>query len=87
MENDEKIVINKNGQEVECDILFTFDCDDNGKSYIGYTDHSFGDNGRKNIYVSSYNPIMGPGTLEDITEKEELDMLQDVLQQIEKGEV
>ena len=49
----EKIVINKNGQDIECDILFTFDSEDTGKAYIGYTDNSIASNGRKNIYVSS----------------------------------
>ena len=48
MEN-EKIVINKHGKEVECDILFTFDSEDTGKAYVGYSDHSIGANGRKNI--------------------------------------
>ena len=41
MEN-EKIVINKNGQDIECKVLFTFDSEDTGKAYIGYTDGSVG---------------------------------------------
>ena len=49
--NDEKIQIEKNGKIVDCDVLFTFDSEDTMKSYIGYTDHSFGSNGRKNIFV------------------------------------
>ena len=40
--NDEKIQIEKNGKIVDCDVLFTFDSEDTMKSYIGYTDHSFG---------------------------------------------
>lgn len=80
----EKIVILKDGKEVECDILFTFDCDQTGKSYIGYSDNSMGENGRKNIYVSSYDPIIGTGELDDITDKAELDMVQDVLMQIDE---
>ena len=35
-----KITIMKNGKEVECDILFTFDNDELQKQYVGYTDHS-----------------------------------------------
>ena len=80
----EKIVILKDGKEVECNILFTFDCDQTGKSYIGYSDNSMGENGRKNIYVSSYDPIIGTGELGDITDKAELDMVQDVLMQIDE---
>ena len=32
---EEKIVINKNGQDIECEVLFTFDSEDTGKAYIG----------------------------------------------------
>lgn len=80
----EKIVINKNGQEVECDVLFTFDCEDTGKAYIGYTDNSIASNGRKNIYVSAFDPVLGTGSLEDIKSEEELAMVRDVLEEIDR---
>ena len=83
MEN-EKIVISKNGKEVECEILFTFDSEDTGKAYVGYSDNSIATNGRKNIYVSSFDPILGYGTLEDITTEEELAMVRDVLEEIDR---
>lgn len=78
--NKEKIIINKNGTSLECDILFTFECAENGKSYIGYTDNSVGENGRKNMYVSSFDPILGYGKLEDITDDDELKMVREVLE-------
>lgn len=83
MEN-EKIIIEKHGKQVECDILFTFDSEDTGKVYIGYSDHSIASNGRKNIYVSSYDPIIGINSLEDITDERELAMVRQVLAQIDK---
>lgn len=76
------ITIMKDGKEVECEVLFTFENDELKKQYIGYTDHSIGENGRKNIYVSSWNPLLGTDKLEDITTQEELDMVRDVLNQI-----
>lgn len=84
IEENEKLVILKDGKEVECDILFTFDSEDTGKSYIGYTDHSIASNGRKNIFVSSFDPIIGTGSFEDITDPRELEMVQDVLMQIDE---
>lgn len=81
--DNEKIVISKNGQEIECDILFTFDSEDTGKVYVGYSDNSIGANGRKNIYVSAFDPILGYGSLEDITTEEELAMVRDVLEEID----
>ena len=83
MEN-EKIIIEKRGKQVECDILFTFDSEDTGKVYVGYSDHSIASNGRKNIYVSSYDPIIGINSLEDITDERELAMVRQVLAQIDK---
>ena len=83
MEN-EKIIIEKHGKQVECDILFTFDSEDTGKVYVGYSDHSIASNGRKNVYVSSYDPIMGMDSLEDITDERELAMVRQVLAQIDK---
>ena len=82
--NDEKIQIEKNGKIVDCDVLFTFDSEDTMKSYIGYTDHSFGSNGRKNILVSAYNPLKAKIELEDNTDERELKMDSEVLNQIDK---
>ena len=80
----QKITIEKNGKEVECDILFTFDSEDTLKSYIGYTDNTIASNGRKNIYVSAYNPFNPEDALEDITDEKELEMINDVLVQIDE---
>jgi uncharacterized protein YrzB (UPF0473 family) len=77
-----KITIMKDGKPVDCEILFTFENEELQKQYVGYTDHSIGTNGRKNIYISSYNPLADKKILEDITSPEELEMVQDVLNQI-----
>ena len=53
------------------------------KSYIGYTDHSVAGNGRKNIFVSSYDPLKPESKLENITDEKELHMIYDVLQQLD----
>ena len=79
----DKIVIEKDEQEIECDILFTFDCEETKKSYVGYTDNEIAPNGRKTIYVSSYNPLEEKIVLEDITDEKELNMIQDVLCKID----
>ena len=82
MEN-EKITVNKDGKTVECDVLFTFYCEETSKAYIGYTDHSIAPNGRKNIYVSSFDPIIGFGTLQEITSEKEMDMVREVLEELD----
>ena len=82
--DNDKIQIEKNGETIDCDVLFTFDSEDTMKSYIGYTDHTFGSNGRKNIYVSAYNPLKAKIELEDITDERELKMVSEVLDQMDK---
>lgn len=80
----EKITVKKDGKEIECDVLFTFNSEDTMKMYIGYTDHSTADNGRKNIFVSALNPLNPKQELEDITDEKELAMVQDVLRQLDE---
>ena len=76
------LVIEKDGKEVECEIILTFDCEQTKKCYIAYTDHSIDSNGRTNIFVSSYDPIFGLDKLEDVS-IDELKMVQDVLVNID----
>ena len=48
-EDSEKLIISKYGKNIECDFLFSFTCDDNGRDYIGYTDHSMNEKGEENL--------------------------------------
>ena len=81
----EKITIERDGKKIQCDVLFTFDCEDTMKSYIGYTDHSVANNGRKNIFVSSYDPFNPNLQLENISDERELRMIHEVLQQLDQN--
>ena len=80
----EKVILKKGDKEVSCDILFTFDCEDNMKSYIGYSDNEVASNNRKNIYISSYSPLSGDFKLHDVTDQKELDMILEVLENLSK---
>ena len=83
--DNEKITINKNGQEIECDILFTFDCDELSKTYIGYTDNTKNEKGEDNIYVSSIDILGDHSKLNDVTTQEEWDMINDVMKELMQG--
>lgn len=85
--NKEKLEIEKDGKKIIYDILFTFDCEDTMKSYVGYTDNVVDKRGRKNIYVSSYNPLNLKMELEDITDQRELQMVREVMQKIEQENI
>lgn len=49
-------VINNEGKEVLCDVLFTFDSDETGKSYVVYTDNTKDQTGNIQVYASIFNP-------------------------------
>lgn len=49
-------VINEDGKKIKCDVLFTFDSDETGKSYIVYTDNTRDENNNIQVYASIYNP-------------------------------
>ena len=72
MKNNSFKVINDKGEEVVCDVLFTFDSDETKKSYIVYTDNSKDETGNIQVFASTYNPseenITALGPVE--TEKE-----------------
>lgn len=49
-------VINDKGEQIECEILFTFDSDETNKSYIVYTDNTKDEIGNIKVYASIYDP-------------------------------
>ena len=49
-------VINDEGKEIICNVLFTFDSDETKKSYIVYTDNTKDEKGNIKVYASIYDP-------------------------------
>lgn len=71
MEKNTFTVLDDNGKEVVCHILFTFDSEETKKSYIVYTDNSRDEQGNIKVYASIFNPNEENPKLEPIeTEKE-----------------
>ena len=49
-------VIDDQGKEIECEVLFTFESDETGKNYIVYTDNTTDEEGNTKVYASIYTP-------------------------------
>ncbi len=83
-------IINDKGEEVECEILFTFDSDETKKSYIVYTDNTTDEDGSIKVYASIFDPTgNNPDLLPIETEKEWLvieNILASVQEKIEEAE-
>lgn len=82
MENAVVKILDENGNLVEHNILFTFECEELGKSYIVYDGNPIGSEGEQIICVVSYDPNVDLNKLEPVTDPEELKMVNDVINQI-----
>lgn len=84
MEMNTLTVIDENGQELEFEILFTFDSPEYNKNYVVYmsTDEDdLDEDGYPEIHVSSYtvNEDGEGGGLESIEDEAEWDMVEEVV--------
>ncbi len=77
-------IVNDKGEEVECEILFTFDSDETKKSYIVYTDNTLDENGSTKVYASVYDPTgQNPALTPIETEKEWL-VIENILSSVQE---
>ena len=49
-------IVDKDGNKIECDVLFTFESDKTHKNYIVYTDNTKDELGNTKVYASVYDP-------------------------------
>lgn len=77
-------IVNDEGKEVECEILFTFDSDETKKSYIVYTDNTLDEDGSTKVYASVYDPTgQNPALMPIETEKEWL-VIENILSSVQQ---
>lgn len=84
-ETDETVtfkVLNDEGQEVECELLFTFESDETGKNYIVYTDNALDEDGSTKVYANIYEPENDDMKLLPIETEKEWEIIQTVLNEL-----
>ena len=77
-------VIDKNGKEVECEVLFTFDSEETGKNYIVYTDNTKDTNGNIRVFASIYDPSKEDSELMPIKSQKEWKIIETILESIQE---
>lgn len=77
-------VINDEGQEVVCHILFTFDSEETKKSYIVYTDDSKDAEGNVQVYASIFDPEDPNTKLEAIESEKEWKVIETILETLQE---
>lgn len=76
-------VVNDEGKEVECEVLFTFESEETKKTYIVYTDNSVDQDGNTRVYASIYNPSEDETKLLPIETEKEWKIIQTVLDELQ----
>ena len=84
MEKNTFEVVNDDGTKVVCHILFTFDSDETGKSYIVYTDDSKDSEGNVQVYASIFNPDDPNTKLEPIESEKEWKVIETILETLQE---
>ena len=85
--NNKFTVINDEGKQIECEVLFTFDSDETKKSYIVYTDNTKDEIGNIKVYASIYDPNNMDDTkmsLEPIKTEKEWNIIETILDSLQE---
>lgn len=77
-------VIDENNNEIECEVLFTFDSDETNKSYIVYTDNTTDEQGNTKVYASIYTPNSENLNLQPIETDKEWKIIETILNELQE---
>ena len=77
-------VKNEKGEEVTCEVLFTFDSEETKKSYIVYTDNTTDKDGNVRVYASIYKPDSEIQELLPIESEREWKIVETILESIQE---
>lgn len=77
-------VVNDEGKEVECEVLFTFESEETHKNYIVYTDGTFDEEGNTKVYASIYDPDSDESKLLPIETEKEWKIIEVILEELQE---
>lgn len=76
-------VLNDEGKEIECEVLFTFESEETHKNYLVYTDNTVDDNGNIKVYASIFDPDKDTCDLLPIETEREWKIIETILEEIQ----
>lgn len=76
-------VLNEEGKEVGCEILFTFESTETNKNYIIYTDNTLDEIGNTKVYASTFDPEDPNSKLEPIETEKEWKIIETILNELQ----
>lgn len=79
-------IVNDNGEEIKCEILFTYEDEKTKKNYMAYTDNTLDEEGNTKVYASIFNPEEENPVLLPIETEEEWKLIEGILTSLSSGE-
>ena len=79
-------IINDNGEEVQCEVLFTYTNEETDVDYIAYTDYTIDEEGNTKVYASIFNPEEENPVLLPIETDEEWSLIEGILESLTDNE-
>ena len=79
-------IVNDNGEEIKCEVLFTYEDEKTKKNYIAYTDNTLDDEGNTKVYASIFNPEEENPVLLPIETDEEWKLIEGILTSLSNPE-
>lgn len=77
-------VLDTEGKEITCEVLFTFESDETKKNYIVYTDNSLDEAGNIKVYASIFDPSKDTTELIPIETEREWKIIETILESIQE---
>lgn len=78
-------VLDDQGKEVECEVLFTFESEETQKNYIVYTDNSVDIDGSTKVYASTFDPEGNNPELKPIESDKEWKVIETILAELQEA--
>ena len=78
------VVLDENGNKVECEPLFTFESEETKKQYVVYTDNSKDKDGNTRVFASIYKVSDKGGELLPIKTEKEWKVIETILESIQE---
>ena len=78
-------IMNDENEEVECEVLLTFESNETGKNYIVYTDNTLDEEGNTKVYASIYDPLEPNTKLQPIETEEEWELIETILEELQNA--
>ena len=79
-------IMNDEGVEIECEVIFTYEDEQSGKNYIAYTDNTLDEDGNTKVYASVFDPNEENPVLSQIETEEEWQLIEGILESLDEDD-